>query len=565
MSLLILLAPTDICVLSYSDGHIITNWFQNRRSRDTAHKTAAAHPDTVVETAEKDALLAPDDASTGHKCPPTTPSAPVVTKPRAVVRPAASGPPLSMQNHFSVPMYPRDAHFNGLAYGGGGIPGSNSWVTGAPPPPAHQAGPTIQVSFLDDFSTGPTQQQRWGMQVELKSSDPNLPNLLGAGMLHGAKKGIKPIAPEVALFPSISHHLPSLRMLGPVPSPGLPPYRPMPTIKLLPVKPPIPNHVPLIPQPPTSSVLSSAPGILVERPLHSIPPTNPTPTVPKATGAEAPSFRPTIVLPLRHQKYLSRAMSLEYYAGMIERNRSPCKKAASAPSASPKEAYRTPVKDREGPPLWTYMVSSPPSSPSPTSPTFSKTDMKWLKPLIKSGRTKSLEFACALARTRSSDFKNTNGALGNVGAKRKRPEDLLLEPRGRKMRKTRRTFSSGVRETHKETRGLRKAASIAAIPSSQAETKGKEKGGPMGSTETREAEIILSRSSFSSNATTLGVSDDESRSSTINASPGSSLEIRVTDWSANAREKENKKPEITVEELEKNAVEVLASILGTRV
>jgi hypothetical protein len=130
---------------------------------------------------------------------PTITSAPVVTKPQPVVLPAASRPtqpPLSMQSHFSVPMYPHDVLYRGLAHDGRGAPALNPQFVGTLPLPAHQAGPTMQVSFLDDFSTGPIQQQRWGMQVELKSSDPNLPNLLGTGMLHGAKKGVKPITPR---------------------------------------------------------------------------------------------------------------------------------------------------------------------------------------------------------------------------------------------------------------------------------------------------------------------------------------------------------------------------------
>jgi len=250
-------------------------------------------------------------------------------------------------------------------------------------------------------------------------------------------------------------------------------------------------------------------------------------------------------------------MSLEYYAGMMEKNRSPRTKTTSPPGASLEEAHCTPVKSKDDAPFWASMVSSP---PSPTSPVFRKADIERLKPLVKSGRTKSLEFACALARVRWSDLKDTPSALGDVGAKRKRLEDLLLEPRGRKVKKIRRIFSSGVRETHKETRGLRKAATIAAIPLSQPETKEKVRR-PRCSTETCES----NSHPFISNATTLAILDGELCNPTINGNPGSSVEIKVTDWSADSGDKENREPELAVKELEKNAVQVLASLLGARV
>ena len=555
---------TDIYVLFHSDGHVITNWFQNRRSRDAANKHAAVHPDTVVETVNKGATSIPNGASTERKCAPTSLSAPVVTKPQPVAASRLTQPPPSMhmQSHFLVPLYPRNALSND---DGRDVAGLGPRFAGAPSLLPHQAGPTMHVSFLDDFSTGPTQQQRWGMQVELNQSDPNLPNLLGTGMLHGSKKGVKSITTEGVVFPVIPRHLASvqpLEMLGPVPSPGLPPYRPIPTLSYPPVA-EHPDFTHVLPaQSPTPVLPSAVPETPVERPSLSIPSTNPPLSV-STTRAEAPILR-TPVLPTRHRnrKRLSRTMSLEYYAGMMEKNRSPRKKTTSAPDASPEKAHLIPVKSKEDAPIWASMVSSP---PSPTSPVFRKVDIERLKPLVKSGRTKSLEFACALARVRSSDIKNTSSVLGDVGAKRKRLEDLLLEPRGRKVKKIRRTFSSGVRETHKETRGLRKVASIAAIPLFQAQTKQKEVGRPMCSTEIHESNTLLSGSSFISNATTLALSDDELCSPTINASPGSSVQIKVTDWSTNARDKENREPKMSVKELEKNAVQVLASMLGTRV
>lgn len=247
---------------------------------------------------------------------------------------------------------------------------------------------------------------------------------------------------------------------------------------------------------------------------------------------------------------------------MMEKSRSPRKKIASVPGASLKEAPHTPVKNREDRALWTSMVSSP---PSPTSPTFRKTDIERFKPLIKSGRTKSLEFACALAR--SSDLKSACNVLGSVGVKRKRLEDFLLEPKGRKVKKIRRTFSSGVRESHKGARGLRKVASAAVIPLSQAETKTKEQeiGRPVCSTKMLESSVPFSGSSLISNVTTMTTLDNKTRSPTLIASPESSVETKVTDRGANAKDKENKEPVLTVKDLEKNAVEVLASLMGTRV
>lgn len=546
-------------VLLHSDVHVIANWFQNRRGRDVANKHAAVRPDTVIGAAKKGAAFTSNDANIGRKCTPTTASA-TVAKPQPVARPTTSRPILPqsfMQSHFSVPMYPRNVPQSGTAAGGRSVPAPNPQFAGIPLLPAHQAGPTMQVSFLDDFSADPTQQRRWGMQVELKSSDPNLPNLLGTGMLHGAKKGFKPITPEAVVFPSIPLRL---RVLGPVPSPGFPPDRPTPTSNVLPHdERPDPKSLPPVSQPMTPMPPPSVPEIPDERPSLPIAPKELPPPVSKSTGAEI-SPHPTRVPTIRNQRRLSRAMSLEYYAGMMEKNRSPKTVAASA--ASIKEVQRTPVKSKQDAPLWASMVSSP---PSPTSPVVRQADIERLKPLVKSGRTKSLEFACALARVWSSDLKNDCGSPGTVGAKRKRLEDLLLEPRGRKVKKIRRTFSSGVKETQKEIRGLRKVASIAAIPLSQSETKKKDVQRAMGSTEARERDIPFSGSSFISNTTTLTISDDEPSSSTLNASPQSSVELKVTDWDLNAREKENRKPGITVKDLERNAVQVLASMMGTRV
>jgi len=546
-------------VLLHSNVHVIANWFQNCRGRDVENKNAAARPDTVVEAAKEEAAFASNGAIIGRKRTPTTASA-TAAKPQPVARPAASRPilpPSIMQTHFSVPMYSRNVPHSGAEYDARSVPALNPQFAGTAPLLVHQAGPTMQVSFLDDFSTGPIQQQRWGMQVELKSSDPNLPNLLGTGMLHGSKKGIKPITPEAVIFPSLPLRLPPLRMLGPVPSPGLPPHRPIPTFNHLPpTEHPDPKSLPPVSQSTTPMPPPSVPEIPVERPSLPVPPKNLPLLVSKTTGA-AISPHPTWVTTIRNQRRLSRAMSLEYYAGMMENNRSP--KTASASGASPKEVHRTPVRSKEGAPLWLSMVSSP---PSPTSPIICHVGMEQLKPLVKSGRTKSLEFACALARVRSSDLKNACGVPGTVGAKRKRLEDLLLEPRGRKVKKIRRTFSSGVKEAQKETRGLRKVASIAAIPLSQSEPKEKEMRRPMGSTETREPDMPFSGSSFISDATTLTISDDEPSSSTLNASPQSLVEIKVTDWSLNARDKENRKPEVTVKDLERNAVQVLASMMG---
>jgi len=492
---------------------------------------------------------------------PVTALAPAVAKPRPVIRPAASRPaqpPPFMQSHFSVPMHPRDVLYSGLMHDKRVVPPQ---FAGISPLPAHQAGPTMQVSFLDDFSTGPMQQQHWGMQVELKSSDPNLPNLLGPGILHGAKKGIKPITPEAVVFPPILLHLPHgrpLRVLGPIPSPGLPPYRPIPTFNVLPPdERPNPNPVPIVPQPPTPSPPPSVPESPVECPSLTISPKNPPFLVSKTTRAEVPPSQPKQVPSIRCRRRPSRAMSLEYYASMMEKNRSPRKKTASAPGASPKEVHRTPVKSKEDAPLWASMVSSPPSPPSHA---IHKAGIERLEPLVKSGRKKSLEFACALARVRSSDLKNACSAPESVGVKRKRLEDLLLEPRGRKVKKIRRTFSSGVKETHKETHGLRKAASIASIPLSQAETKEKEMRRP-----TREPNIPLSESPFIFNATALTTSDDGPCIPTLNPNPRSPVELRVTDWGANARDKENRKPEAAVKDLERNAVQVLASMMATRV
>jgi hypothetical protein len=542
-------------VLLHSDGHVIANWFQNRRSRDAANKNAAISLETVVAEAKKATEFTFNGAITRRKCTPTTTSAPV--KPQPVVRPAVSRPIQllpSMQTHFSVPMYPRDVLHGGTAPDGYSDPTLNPEFAGTLPLPVHQAGPTMQVSFLDDFSTGPIQQQRWGMQVELKSSDPNLPNLLATGMVHGSKQGVKPITPEAVVFPSIPFHLPPLRALRPVPSPGLPPYRPIPTFNLLPPdERPNPNPVPPVPQPTTPMPPPSLPEIPVERISLLISPKNTPLLVSKTAGVEI--SQPTPVPTTHDQRRQSRAMSLEYYAGMMEKNRSPRKKTASVPGASPKEVLRTPVKSKEDTPLWASMVSSP---PSPTSPIIRQTDMERLKPLVKSGRTKSLEFACALARVRSSDLKNACGAPGTAGAKRKRLEDLLLEPRGRKVKKIRRTFSSGVKETQKDTRGLRKAASIAVIPLSQSRTE-KDVRKPMCS---REHDIPFSGFSSISSATTLMISGDESCGSTLKES---SVEIKVTDWGLNARGKENRKPGVAVKDLERNAVQVLASMMGSRV
>lgn len=546
-------------VLLHSDVYVIANWFQNRRGRDVANKNAAVRPATVIGAAKKGAAFASNGVITGRKCTPTTASA-TVAKPQPVVRPAASHPILPqsfMQTHFSVPMYPRNVSHNGTTYDGRSAPALNAQFAGVP---AHQAGPTMQVSFLDDFSADPIQQRRWGMQVELKSSDPNLPNLLGTGMLHGAKKGIKSITPEAVVFPSIPLRLPPLRVLGPVPSPGLPPHRPIPTSNILPHdERPDPKSLPQVSQPTTPMPPPSVPEIPVEPPSLPVALKDLPLLVSKTTGAEI-SLHSTPVPTIRNRRRLSRAMSLEYYAGMMEKNRSP--KTTTASAASLEEVHRTPVKSKQDTPLWASMVSSP---PSPTSPVIRQADIERLKPLVKSGRTKSLEFACALARVWSSNLKNDCGSPGTVGAKRKRLEDLLLEPRGRKVKKIRRTFSSGVKETQKETRGLRKVASIAAIPLSQSETKKKDMQRLMGSTETREPDVLFSGSSFISNATTLTISDDEPSSSTLHAGPQSSVELKVTDWGLKESEKENRKPGVTVKDLERNAVQVLASMMGTRV
>jgi hypothetical protein len=80
----------------------------------------------------------------------------------------------------------------------------------------------MRVSPINDFSAGPIQQQSWGAQVELKSRDPNLPHLLGAGMLR------RSIASETVIYPPISLRSPSIQpltMMGLVPSPALAPYR----------------------------------------------------------------------------------------------------------------------------------------------------------------------------------------------------------------------------------------------------------------------------------------------------------------------------------------------------
>jgi len=144
--------------------------------------------------------------------------------------------------------------------------------------------------------------------------------------------------------------------------------------------------------------------------------------------------------------------------------------------------------------------------------------------------------------------------------------DFVLEPRGRKVKKIRRTFSSGVRETHKETRGLCKAATIAAIPISQTKKEKKDKGRPARSPETRESDAPFSGSSFISNGKTLTNPDDEPRSPTLSPRLGcSSVEIKVTDWGTDAGDKENRKPEVAVRDLEKNAVQVLMSMLEARV
>lgn len=549
-------------VLLHSNVHVIANWFQNRRGRDVANKNAAVRPDTVVEAAKKEAVYKSNLAITWRNFTPPTAST-TVAKPQPVVRPAASRPILPqsfMQTRFPVPMYLRNVPHSGAEHDGRSVPTLNPQFAGTPSLLAHQAGPTMQVSFLDDFYTGSIQQQRWGMQVELKASDSNLPNLLGTGMLHGSKKGIKPITSEAVMIPSMPLRSPPLRLLGPVPSPGLRPHRPIPTSNHLPpAERPDPKSLPPVSQSATPMPPPSVPETPVERPSLPVPPKNVLLLVSKTTGADI-SPHPTRVSTIRNRRYLSRAMSLEYYAGMMETNRSP--KTVSVSGASPKDVHRTPVKRKDGAPLWVSMVSSP---PSPTSPGIRQVDMERLKPLVKSGRTKSLEFACALARVRSSDLNNACGAHGIAGAKRKRLEDLLLEPRGRKVKKIRRTFSSGVKETQKETRGLRKVASIAAIPLSQSETKEKEMRKPMGLTETRKPDIPSSGPSFISNTTTLAISDDETCSSTLNASPQSLVEIKVTDRGLNARDKENRKPEVTVKDLERNAVQVLASMMGTRV
>jgi hypothetical protein len=52
---------------------------------------------------------------------------------------------------------------------------------------------------------------------------------------------------------------------------------------------------------------------------------------------------------------------------------------------------------------------------------------------------------------------------------------------------------------------------------------------------------------------------------TLKVDPESSVEIKVTDWGTNARDKENRKPEVAFKDLERNAVQVLASMMGTRV
>ena len=549
--------------LFHSDRHVIANWFQNRRSRDVANKNAAVHPDTVVEAVKKAAEFTSNGPITGRRCAPTTASA-HVTKPQPVVRPARSRPiqqPPSMQTHFSVPMYPRDVSHSGTVYDGRSVPALNPQIAGTPPLPAHQSGPTMQVSFLDDFSAGPIEQHHWGMQVELKSSDPNLPNLLATGMLHGAKKGIKSITPGAVVFPSIPLHLPPPRVLRPVPSPGLLAYRPIPTFNLLPLgECPSPNPAPPVPQPTIPMQPPSVPEIPVERSLLPISPKNLSLLVSKTVGAEISPPRPTRVSTIRYRRRLSRTMSLEYYAGIMEKNRSPRKKTTSAPGASPKEVHCTPVKSKADAPLWASMVSSP---PSPTSPVIRQADIERLKPLVKSGRTKSLEFACALARVQSSDLKNACGAPGTVGAKRKRLEDLLLEPRGRKVKKIRRTFSSGVKETQKETRGLRKVASIAAIPLSQPDMKEKNMRRPMCSTETREPDTPFSGPSSISSATVLTPSDDKPCSPTLEAN--APIGVKVIDWGLIARGKENRKLEVTVKDLERNAVQVLASMMGTQV
>ena len=543
-------ASTDMCVLFHSNVDVIANWFQNRRGRDVANKNAAARPDTVDEATKKEVAVTPNGAVIGRKCTPTTTSV-TVAKPQPVVRPAASRPKLPppfMQNRFPVSMYPRNVPHSGAEY------------DARSDPTAHQVGPTMHVSFLDDFSTCPIQQQRWGMQVELKSSDSNLPNLLGTGMLHGSKKGIKLIIPEVVITPSMPLRLPLLRTVRPVPSPELPPHGPIPTSNHPPpAERPDPKSLPPVAQSATPMPPPSVPEIPVERPSLPVPPKNVPLLVSKTTGADI-SPHPTRVSTIRNRRCLSRAMSLEYYAGMMEKNRSP--RTLSVSSAGPKDVHRTPVKRKDDAPLWVSMVSSP---PSPTSPGIRQVDMERLKPLVKWGRTKSLEFACALARVQSSDLKNACGAPGMVGAKRKRLEDLLLEPRGRKVKKIRRTFSSGVKETQKESRGLRKVASIAAIPLSQSETKEKEMQRPIGLTETCKPDLPLSGSSFISDTATLAISDNETCSSTLNASPQSLVEIKVTDWGRNAKDKENRKPEVTVKDLERNAVQVLASMMGTRV
>ena len=553
-------ASTDMCVLFYSDVHVIANWFQNRRGRDVANKNAAIRPDTIAGAANKGGAFTSNGAIIRRKCTPTTTSA-TVAKRQPVARPAASRPILPqslMQTHFSVPMYQRNVPHSSTANDGRSVPALDPQFVH--PVPAHQADPTMQVSFLDDFSVDPIQQLRWGMQMELNSSDPNLPNLLGTGMLHGAKKGIKPIAPEAIVFPSIPLRLPPLRVLGPVPSPGFPSHRPTPTSNTLPHdERPDPKSLPPVPQPVTPMPPPSVPEVPVERPSPPIAPKDLPLLVSKTTGAEIPPHL-TRVPNIRTRRPLSRAMSLEYYAGMMEKNRSP--KTAAVAAASLKEVQRTPVKSKQGAPLWASMVSSP---PSPTSPVIRQADIERLKPLVKSGRTKSLEFACALARVWPSDLKNECGFPGTAGAKRKRLEDLLLEPRGRKVKKIRRTFSSGVKETQKEIRGLRKVASIAAIPLSQSEAKKKDIERPIGPTETHQPDIPLSGSSFISNATTLTISDDEPSSSTQHANPQSSVELKVTDWGLNAGEKENMKPGVTVKDLERNAVQVLASMMGSRV